>query len=282
MAVRDGALAPAGRNHGYVRRLGQLDEGFLCVGPRHSAAGVYQGQPGLGDDTGGLPEVFPAWHDSRDAGRVAQRDFLLLHTGIGGNLDQNGAGPAGPHLPERFEHGIRDLPGPERHPLPLGHRPHRARLVRDFVNGPDALSDCGARDLARNEEHGRGAGVRVGQAGRGIVKARSRDHERHPRFPRCPSITVGHVGRGLLVPGGDHADTRLVPQRGDDPVHLYARDPEYDLDALPYERLDQGFAATHLAQGSPPSFCRDGAISLTRTRDISGRRIVSPVLSLEL
>ena len=49
------------------------------------------------------------------------------------------------------------------------------------------------------------------------------------------------------MPGRDHADARLVPQRGDDPVHLYARDPEYDFDAFPYERLDQGFAALVLS-----------------------------------
>ena len=232
MAVRNGPLATAGRNHWYACRLGQLDEGLFRIGARDSAAGVYQGRTRSGDDLGSLPKVFRAGHDSGDTGGIPQRNLLSLHPGLGRHLYQNGTWTACTHLSERFEHGIRYFPGSERLPLPLGHGAHRARLIRDLMSGPEVLADCAARDLAGNEEHGRGARVRVSQAGSGIVETRARNHDRYPRFSRRACIAVGHVCRGLFVPCGDHANARLVPQRGDDPVDLYARDPEYDLDAF--------------------------------------------------
>ena len=232
MAVRNGPLATAGRNHWYACRLGQLDEGLFRIGARDSAAGVYQGRTRSGDDLSGLPKVFRAGHNSGDTGGTPQRDLLPLHSGLGRHLDQNGTGTACTHLPERLEHGIWYFPRSECLPLPLGHGAHRARLVRDLMNGPQVLADCAARDLAGNEEHGRGARVRVSQAGSGIVETRARNHERYPRFSSRACIAVGHVCRGLLMPGRDHADARLVPKRGDDPVDLDARDSEDDLDAF--------------------------------------------------
>ena len=64
MAVRYGSLASAGRNDGYVRRLRQLDEGLLRVGPRDSAAREYQRRVRPGDNVGGFPQVFLAGDDS--------------------------------------------------------------------------------------------------------------------------------------------------------------------------------------------------------------------------
>ena len=104
----------------------------------------------------------------------------MLHTGARRNLEHNGTRTASAHLPERFEHGVRDFPGPERESLPLGYGAHRVRLVGDFVNCSHVLADCAARDLARNEQYGRGARVCVGQTGRGVVETGTRHHQRHP------------------------------------------------------------------------------------------------------
>ena len=155
MAVRNGPLAAAGGDDGDVCRFGQLHEGLFRVRPRYPAAGVYEGQAGLGDDTGGFPEILTTGHNPRDAGGIPQLDFLSLHPCLRRHLNQNRAGTAGAHLPERLEHGIRHFPGPQGLSLPFGHGADRARLVLDLVNGPDVLADCAARDLARNKEHRR-------------------------------------------------------------------------------------------------------------------------------
>ena len=54
------------------------------------------------------------------------------------------------------------------------------------------------------------------------------------------------------MPCGDHANARLVPNRGDDPIYLYAGDAEYDLDALSDKRLGEGFPSAHLDHDQPP------------------------------
>ena len=97
------------------------------------------------------------------------------------------------------------------------------------------------------------AGVCVGQAGRGVVEAHARHHQRHPRFSRRAGVAVGHVRGRLLVAGRDHAYARLVTQRGHDPVDLYARNPEHDLDAFSYERPGEGFSSAHFDHDSPAS-----------------------------
>ena len=195
-----------------------------------------------------------AGHNPRDTGRVPRRDLLPLHPGLGRNLNQDRTGTAGTHLSERLEHGARYFPGPDRHPPPLGHGAHHVRLVHDFMHGPEILADCPSGNLAGNDQHGRRTGVCGGQAGGGIVKPDPRGHQGYPRFSRRAGIAVGHVGRSLFVAGRNHADARLVPQRGDDPVYLYARDPEYDFNALSYQGLDEGFAPTHYNHGFILSF----------------------------
>ena len=251
MRVRDDSLATAGSDHRYVRRLSQSDESLFPVGPRHPASRVYQGHTRTGDNLRCFPQVFWTGHDSRNTSRTSQLDLLLFHSGLRGHFQQNGTGTAGAHLPERFEHGIRHLTGPGRLSPPLGHRANNVRLVGDFVNGPQVLADCASRYLARDNEHGRRARVCVGQAGRGVVQSRSRDHQRDPGLTRRACITIGHVRRRLFMTCSNHADARLIPEGRDNPVYLYARDAEYGLDTLRYERLGKRFAAAHLDHSSP-------------------------------
>ena len=52
--------------------------------------------------------------------------------------------------------------------------------------------------------------------------------------------------------GRDHADTRFIPYRGDDPLHLYAGNAEYGINALIDEGFYEGFATTHLHHAALP------------------------------
>ena len=80
----------------------------------------------------------------------------------------------------------------------------------------EAASDVVARDLPGDGEDGRGAGVSGGQAAGGVVPPGAGDYEDDSGLAGDAGIAVGHVGGGLLVAGGDHADAGLVPQGGDD------------------------------------------------------------------
>ena len=201
---------------------------------RYAAAREYQWRSRAGDDCGRFLELFPAGHDARHGGRVPQLDIVPLNAGLGRDVDHNGAGAACAHLPERLGHGEGDFPGREHLPPPLGHRAQHVGLVRDFVIGPKVLADLGAGYLAGNEEHGRGAGVRGRQTGGSVVHARARDHQHYPRLSRRTGIAVGHVRGALLMASRNHADARLVPYCGQNPGHMYAGNPEHDLDPFPY------------------------------------------------
>ena len=153
MAVGDGALAAGGRDHGDPRCLGQLHEGLFRVRSRHAAAGKYQRKTGLGDNTGGLPQLIRARHDARDGRRIPQLDLFPLDGGFRRDLDQDRTRPAGSHLPECLGHGPRDLSGPERPPLPLGDGAHHIGLIEDLVDTPEVLADLAAGNLAGDDEH---------------------------------------------------------------------------------------------------------------------------------
>ena len=70
---------------------------------------------------------------------------------------------------------------------------------------------------------------------------------------RDAGIAVGHVGGGLLVAGGDHADAGLVGGRRagtDDARHVDAGNAEDDLHAFPDKGFHQGLAAAHGGHGA--------------------------------
>ena len=180
MVVRDGPLAAAGRDDGNVRRFGQFDEGLFRVGPRHPAAGVYQGHVGLGDETGNFPKLFGAGHDARDRRRVPQFDFLPLHPGVGRDLEEYGTRTAGAHLSEHFGHRVGDIARSEHQSALLGHRTHHIRLVQDFMHGPEVFANAVPWNLAGDHEHGRGAGVCGSQSGGGVVETHARHHQGFP------------------------------------------------------------------------------------------------------
>ena len=181
-------LPAAGGDHGYVRRFGQFDEGVFRIGARHAAACVYQRKVRFDDEARGLAKLFGAGHDSRDGGRVAQFDFLALHPGISGNLEEDGAGTAGAHLPERLSYGVGNIAGPEHLPPPLGDGAHHVGLIDNFMHGAQVLADALARNLALNHENGRGARVCGRHAGGGVVKPHPRNHQGHSRFSRDAGI----------------------------------------------------------------------------------------------
>ena len=154
MTVGDGSLAAAGGDDGNVGCLGQFDEGRLGIGAGHPAPGIDDGQAGSGNDAGCLPELVRTGHYAGNRSRVSQLDLLPLDTGLRRDFDENGAGPAGTHLPEGFEYGVGYFPGPERLPLPLGHRAHHVGLVGYFMNGAQAFAHRAARNLAGDDQDG--------------------------------------------------------------------------------------------------------------------------------
>ena len=131
----------------------------------------------MGDYIGGVGELLRAGDDPRDESGIAQPDSFALHAGLGRELDEYGTRAAGTHLAEGFEDGIGTS---------LGRRARRCHLVTErTVPGWSAISwtaaqiaaHCAARDLAGNYEDGRGAGVRGGESGGGVIKAHAGNHQ---------------------------------------------------------------------------------------------------------
>ena len=87
MTVGDGSLAAAGGDDGNVGCFGQFDQGRLGVGAGHAAPGIDDGQTGLGNDAGGLPELVRTGHDARNRSGISQLDFLPLDAGLRRDFD---------------------------------------------------------------------------------------------------------------------------------------------------------------------------------------------------
>ena len=68
-------------------------------------------------------------------------------------------------------------------PTPFGHRTHSIGLIRYLVDRPEAFAYSAARDLTRYEEHRRGAGVCIGQAGCGVIHPTPGTTIATPGFP---------------------------------------------------------------------------------------------------
>jgi hypothetical protein len=100
------------------------------------------------------------------------------------------------------------------------------------VGQAQAPAETPLLDLPGQQQHRRRAGVRSRQPGAGVVHARAGDDERRARPPADAGVAVGHVRRGLLVPGGDEPDRRLAVQGVEELHELDARQPEDDLDPL--------------------------------------------------
>ena len=110
-------------------------------------------------------------------------------------------------------------------------------LVQHFMDRAQVLAHLPARNLTGNEKYRRGASIGSGKAGVGIVDTRARDDHRHAGLPRRPCVAVGHMRGAVLMPCGDVPDGRLVPHCNEAAGHVYAGNPEYDLDALAHQRL---------------------------------------------
>ena len=253
MAIGYRALAAAGGDDGDAGRFGERNEGLFRARLRDSAADEDKRALGCGDDVGSFPQLFGTRHDARGGSGVPQLDLVALDRGLGGHLDEYGAGPSGAHLAECLGHGGGNVARGEHLPPPLGDGGQGAPLVHNLVDGAEVLADLAPGDLPGDEEHRGGAGVRGGHSCGCVVDGCARHHEGHTRLPGSASVAVGHVCGALLVAGGDHADARLVAQGGDDTVHVYAGDAEYDLDTLTYEGLHKGFAAAHLGHVHSPT-----------------------------
>ena len=207
----------------------------------------------------------------------ASAPLLAPRRSRAGSRSEPGADGARSHLPERLEHRIRHLPGSQDLPLPLGDRAHRTRLVMTSCTVPMFLPIAPRGSGRRSEEPAKSAHS-VGQPGRRVVHTRSRNHEGHPRCSRNAGITIGHERRGLLVPGRDHPDSRLVAQRRHDPVDLYAGMP--NTTSTPSFTRDFTSASPPLIVtiGAPqPAFRPDRTVSpeeLTTNRGVQSNAVL--------
>ena len=281
----DGALALRARDHAGLEVLGERGEGLAGVAQHHTAARVDDG-PLRGDE-----QIHRAAHvrggggGAHRAHRVQHQRLAFLFHRFRRHLELHRARAAAGELIHGRAHGGGHLGHLEHAAAPLGDGADALELVVDLVQHADVLADLRLRDLTRQHEHRRGAGVRGAEAGGRVEQARPRHHEGGADPAARARVAVRHVRGRLLVPGLDEADVRLLAQRRHYPVELHAGKTEHDADALTMELLDECFAAGHPSHGlSPPTVVGDAgakpntgaAASASRRRDGARRRAARP------
>ena len=133
-----------------------------------------------------------------------------------------------------------------QHPLaPLGDRLDDVELLVDLVQHADVLAQVAPGHLPGHQEHRRRARVRRAESGAGVQHARPRHHQRHADAAARPRVAVGHVRRGLLVPGQDEPDVLLVAQRRHGAIQLHARQPEHHPHPFTLQLLRERLATGH-------------------------------------
>ena len=107
-----------------------------------------------------------------------------------------------------------------------------------------ALADGGRGNLAGDEQHARAAGPGCRQTRQGVQHTRPWYNHAHAFLAGAAGITVGHIGRCLLMARNDVLDVGGgIAQGIHRPVQLHSRDAEQDLDAFAPQLFDQGLSA---------------------------------------
>ena len=104
-----------------------------------------------------------------------------------------------------------------------------------------------ALNLARNHHHRRRGGVGGVQSGGRVEQPWPRHYQRGPDTAAGAGEAVGHVGGGLLVPGGDEPDAWLVIESVHCMIKLHSGQSEHHPHALAVERFHQCLSAGHLS-----------------------------------
>ena len=129
---------------------------------------------------------------------------------------------------------------------PFDQRLERAELIRQLVQDAVALADLGRRDLAREAQHRRVAGIGGAERRRGVEHARTRHAGIDGGLARRPRVAKRHIGGALLVPCADEADlVAPLVKRVEERVGVRARDAEDQLDAVPDQAVHDGLAGCH-------------------------------------
>ena len=126
------------------------------------------------------------------------------------NLDLHRTGPTVLQVVECLVDSLRNFGRVHGSARELGHRLHDVQLVVHLVEHPPVDADQVALDLARHHHHRRRSCIGSVQCGGGVEQPWAWHHQRGPDAAARPGVAVGHVGSGLLVPGGDEPDPRLV------------------------------------------------------------------------
>ena len=133
---------------------------------------------------------------------------------------------------------------------PLGDRTNDVELIVDLMERSLVLPQHIALDLARHQQHRRGAGIGGAQRRRGILDPWSWHHQPHPRFSSHPSIAIRHIGGGLFVAHGDQFHVGLPIKGIVDPHDLHTWEAKHTFDAFPLQCLDDCLPTRHLRHRS--------------------------------
>ena len=117
---------------------------------------------------------------------------------------------------------LRDVADLQSAPLVLGDRLDCFHLVVDLVKHADIAADEVTLYLPGHHEHRGRGGVRRAQRTGGVEEAGAGDDKRRAKSALAAraGVTVRHVAGGLLMPGRNEANSRLIAKRRHDPVHL--------------------------------------------------------------
>ncbi len=180
--------------------------------------------------------------------RIGERHLGLLHEHVERHLERHRPRPATGQLVEGLAHQVRRIRGALDARRPFGEPLHDAELVGDLVQEADPAPDHRERDLARDAQHRRAGRIGRGQCRGGVEETRAGHDDVGSDAPRRPRVTVGHIGRGLLVPGMHDADrvARVVECR-EQRVILHARQREDGVDPVAAQHRDERFAAGHFS-----------------------------------
>ena len=183
-----------------------------------------------------------------DARLVARRVHHRLR-----HLELHGPGSPGPHLAKGDAHDLRDpLPGQDRR-APLHAGTEGIELILALEGGGRRGIDV-SEAVLRGDGHQGNTLVTGGDDARDEVR-RARagvpQHRRH--LPGRLVETLRHVGAGCLVPERDEADL-VGLQRGQQRIHLRARQPEHEAHPLVRETACEELSTGDLGHGGfPPS-----------------------------